>query len=229
MSIINILALSDLHIRKKFPFDKIKKLISQENITLITISGDFTMYGNVEEIESILQEFDQFNLPIFYVPGNMDTDKSTDISFSNIHPLHGRCNNYSGFNFIGLGGSNPTPFHTPFELSENEIEIILIKARNAIENDDPIIIISHTPPLNSAADKISRGKHVGSFNVRNFIDKYKPVLILCGHIHESKSISQIENTTCINPGAAMHGNAAIVKIGKNDENKVTIDSKLVTL
>jgi Icc-related predicted phosphoesterase len=228
VSKINILALSDLHIRKKFPFDKIKKIISQENITLITISGDFTMFGNVEEIKSILQEFDQFNLPIFYVPGNMDSENSTEICFSNIHPLHGRCKSFSGFNFIGLGGSNPTPFHTPFELTEEKIEIILNKAKNGIENEDPIIFVSHPPPKDSAADKIFGGRHVGSSIVRNFVDKYQPVLILCGHIHESKSISQIDETICINPGPAMHRKAAIVKVDKNAENKVTIDSELIT-
>lgn len=228
MSTIRLLALSDLHIRKNFPLDQIKKIITQEEITLIIISGDLTIKGNVEKIKSILQEFDQFNLPVFYVPGNMDSEKSTDIRFSNIHPLHGRNKNYSGFNFIGLGGSNQTPFFTPYEMSENEIENIIKKTKAAINNDDPIIFISHPPPKDSAADRVFSGKHVGSSIVRNFVDKFQPVLILCGHIHESKSISQIGNTICINPGAAMHGNAAIVKVEKNDDNKTKIDSKLIT-
>lgn len=228
VSITRILVLSDLHIRNNFPYDQIERIIAQENITLIILSGDLTIKGKADKIKSILQEFNQFNLPVFYVPGNMDSKNSTDISLTNIYPIHGRKKRLSGFNFIGLGGSNRTPFFTPFEMSEKEIEEILAKLIETLDNDDPIIFVSHPPPKDTEADMIYSGKHVGSTIVREFIDKFQPALILCGHIHESKSISKINQTICINPGAAMNGNAAIVKIERDNDKKVVIESKLIT-
>ena len=57
--------------------------------------------------------------------------------------------------------------------------------------------------------------------MRDFIDREKPVVVLCGHIHESKSISMISETLCINPGAGAHGNAAIIEIMLDEQGKAT--------
>jgi Icc-related predicted phosphoesterase len=44
--------------------------------------------------------------------------------------------------------------------------------------------------------------HVGSSAVRALVEKYRPILSLHGHIHESKAIGKIGPTTCVNPGSA---------------------------
>jgi Icc-related predicted phosphoesterase len=41
----------------------------------------------------------------------------------------------------------------------------------------------------------------GSVAVRDAIEKFKPMLGLHGHIHESQSVARIGRTTCINPGS----------------------------
>ena len=41
----------------------------------------------------------------------------------------------------------------------------------------------------------------GSVAVRTAIEKYKPMLGLHGHIHESQAVARIGRTTCINPGS----------------------------
>jgi Icc-related predicted phosphoesterase len=41
----------------------------------------------------------------------------------------------------------------------------------------------------------------GSKSVRDAIEKYKPMLGLHGHIHESQSVAKLGRTTCINPGS----------------------------
>ncbi len=42
---------------------------------------------------------------------------------------------------------------------------------------------------------------VGSSAVRESIEKYKPLLGLHGHIHESRGFVKIGRTLCINPGS----------------------------
>jgi Icc-related predicted phosphoesterase len=39
--------------------------------------------------------------------------------------------------------------------------------------------------------------------------------IVCGHIHEDRSISMLGNTLVVNPGPAMAGNAAVLDVDKN--------------
>jgi len=60
---------------------------------------------------------------------------------------------------------------------------------------------------------------VGSQAVRQIIEEYQPLLSLHGHIHESRGITTIGRTTCINPGSdyargQIHG--AVVKLSDNN-------------
>ena len=62
------------------------------------------------------------------------------------------------------------------------------------------IYIMHSPPYNSGIDVTVNKEPVGSQDIRDFICKYKPAVVLCGHIHESPGTMKIGETVCINPG-----------------------------
>lgn len=67
------------------------------------------------------------------------------------------------------------------------------------------IYIIHTPPYGTALDMLQDETHCGSRSVREFIEKYQPLLTLHGHIHESPKVSgkymeRIGRTIAINPG-----------------------------
>lgn len=62
------------------------------------------------------------------------------------------------------------------------------------------IYIMHSPPYNSSIDVTVKKEPVGSQDIRNFITKYQPNLVLCGHIHESPGTIKLGRTVCINPG-----------------------------
>jgi Icc-related predicted phosphoesterase len=227
MTVIKILGLSDLHSRGRLAIQNLIEISETENIDLVAVSGDLTTYGKKDKVKNVLESLDKINKPIFYVPGNMDSTDSDKIQFSNVQPLHAKIRNFKGLNFIGLGASNPTPFNTPNEVPDEMLGLWLGKALQKKPNDDPLVLISHTPPLNSEADRIRSGTHVGSFSVRDFIEREKPVVVLCGHIHESKSISEIGDTLCVNPGAGAHGNAVVIEINISDEAKITAKAEFV--
>jgi Icc-related predicted phosphoesterase len=56
------------------------------------------------------------------------------------------------------------------------------------------------------------GHHIGSRAVREFAEERQPELVLCGHVHEARSIDRIGATRIVNPGAARDGHYAIVEI-----------------
>ena len=61
------------------------------------------------------------------------------------------------------------------------------------------------------------GKHVGSTAVRTFIEKNKPDVVVCGHIHEARGTDILGSTLMINCGSAAQGNYAMIDIGNTVE------------
>jgi len=120
---------------------------------------------------------------------------------------------------------NPTPWNSPRECSEPELERRLRAEMGRVSNMSNLVCDFHTPPYNTTLDlapklnknmqpKLMLGQpqydHVGSKSVRKIFQEYQPLLGLHGHIHESASKCKIGRTICINPGSEynegiMHG------------------------
>lgn len=120
---------------------------------------------------------------------------------------------------ISVGLSTPTPWKTPREVSEEKLGEMIEEMVAKVPDMNKAIFNFHDPPIDSTLDTcpmldwdkdppepiIQGGQTVmqgaGSKSVRNAIEKYKPMLGLHGHIHESQSVAKIGRTTCINPGS----------------------------
>ncbi|SNX54669.1 metallophosphoesterase [Thermoanaerobacterium sp. RBIITD] len=134
---------------------------------------------------------------------------------------------------ISIGLSNPTPWHTPRECSEEELTEKIDKLMTEISNPNTSILCAHVPPYGTGLDDapkltdslqvISKFGQVqfspaGSTAVLNAIKKYQYLLSLHGHIHEVHAIKKIGKTVCINPGSdygegVLHG--VVVVLDKN--------------
>lgn len=120
---------------------------------------------------------------------------------------------------ISVGISTPTPWNTPREVSEEELGKLIDEMAMKVPDMQKAIFNFHDPPIDSTLDtcpkldwtkdppeQITEGGQVvlhgaGSRSVREAIEKYKPMLGLHGHIHESQSVAKLGRTTCINPGS----------------------------
>lgn len=120
---------------------------------------------------------------------------------------------------ISVGISTPTPWNTPREVSEEELARLIEEMAIKVPDMNKAIFNFHDPPKDSTLDtcpmldwtkdppeQITQGGQpvmhgAGSVAVREAIEKYKPMLGLHGHIHESQSVAKIGRTTCINPGS----------------------------
>lgn len=115
-----------------------------------------------------------------------------------------------------FGWSNPTPFNSPRECSEEELEARLEATVAKVQNLKTAVFCIHAPPFESMLDDapavdenlrpIVMGgrqvmKPVGSRAVRKIIEKYQPLVALHGHIHESAGFMRIGRTQCLNPGS----------------------------
>lgn len=68
------------------------------------------------------------------------------------------------------------------------------------------VFVSHAPPIDSALDRLANLDFpIGSQAVRRFIEERQPRVALCGHVHESPTVTgkyaqHLGRTLCINPG-----------------------------
>lgn len=117
---------------------------------------------------------------------------------------------------ISSGWSNPTPFNSPRELPEEQLEKKLEEMACKVRNMENCIFNMHVPPIDTPLDpapKLDKNLKVitsggqmvmisaGSRAVRNVITRHQPVLGLHGHIHESKAFCKLGRTLCLNPGS----------------------------
>src|SRR5579872_2144759 len=114
------------------------------------------------------------------------------------------------------GDVTPTPWNTEREYGEEELFGRLARILDATPAGAKVVANFHNPPYSSGLDfaaeldanltPVLRGGRpsivpVGSKAVRDAITKYKPVVGLHGHIHESKAAQKIGGTLFLNPGS----------------------------
>jgi len=154
---------------------------------------------------------------VFLAPGN-DDRLEVDSAFE----VSERCLNAEGkvvmideyHEMISTGYSNPTPWKTFREESEEDLAKRLESYVKQLANIPNSIFAFHAPPFDSTLDlapeldenfrPVEGGSKlipVGSTAVREAITKYQPLLGLHGHIHECSGSFEFSRTLCINPGS----------------------------
>jgi len=195
----------------------------EEHAEIILICGDVTNFGTLREAKRLLSFFIKPRVPVLFIPGNCDPPSLSGVDLEGVRCIHGGTAPYGDITFLGIGGSPPTPFHTPFEIEEGEIMAELSRAAENLIDDRRFILLSHAPPRDTRLDRTRFGLHVGSVSVRRFIEDKKPFLVFCGHIHEAKGEDRINETILINPGPARHGDYVLASI-EGDDVDVKFDS-----
>jgi len=77
-------------------------------------------------------------------------------------------------------------------------------------------LFAHYPPA-GYFDKVKykgknpmNGKHVGFEGYTEFINKKKPALFICGHMHEYQGVKNVGKTVIVATGSAKEEKAAII-------------------
>lgn len=227
---MKILSISDVHSENNENFTKYLK--NNKDIDLILINGDITNFGPLEFVPEFINSIFDLDFDVFAVPGNCDPEGICNaITDSEAVCLHNQIIIYDNVIIFGFGGSNPTPFDTPGEFHDQHLydNVKELFAEYEYLANDEIpkvkILLTHAPPLNTKADKIPDGVHVGSKALRDVIEEFKPDINLCGHIHEARSIDKIGDTTIVNPGMLKDNHACLITI---DDESLDFDVELVS-
>jgi len=121
-----------------------------------------------------------------------------------------------GWQILGLGYANRTPWDCPRDISEEELGARIDTLAAGLERMDRAIFSIHVPPYGTALDMAPRldadlrpvmgasGPEltpVGSTAVLDAIKRYQPALTVHGHVHESRAVRKIGKTVAVNPGS----------------------------
>jgi Icc-related predicted phosphoesterase len=119
---------------------------------------------------------------VWVLPGNHETASQIAAlcEMYGLNNFHERTFAVGEWKVAGLGYSSITPFDTPGEYTEEQIEAKLAPFAKL----DRLVLVCHAPPWGTDLDQIRDGLHGGSKAVREFIEKHQPVHFFCGHIHE---------------------------------------------
>ena len=211
---MRILIVSDLHGQSsRIPL--LSSLVADGMLDVVIVCGDITHFGSMEDASRILNEFAKVATTLF-IPGNCDPPQLASVSsVEGTTNIHGKCLSLNNIDFVGVGGSVPTPFRTPLEFTEEEVERLLRSAAKQCSGSRKTILVSHVPPYGSRADRVFPSHHVGSRAVRSFMADTRPLILACGHIHESRVVESVGSTTVVNPGPLHKGYYALARVGDN--------------
>lgn len=159
------------------------------------------------------------NIRVYVMIGNDDEPKLRDVLAESrivVDPEDQAIDLGEGFQMISCSYANPTPWDSPREMPEEQLEQHLERQVALLDDPKRSIFNFHVPPHGTSIDRaplldstlkpVVKGgtivvDSVGSTAIRRVIERYQPPLALHGHIHESRGIIKVGKTVCINPGS----------------------------
>ena len=192
---MKILAVADIH-GAQFRLNLVLKNIDRFSPDIVVICGDITQFGPGDLAKNFLN---QIPIDTLAISGNIDSaDVAKGIDDSKATRIEMKKVIKKGIPFVGMGRD-----------ISNQLKII--DEKKLI--DENCVVVSHEPPY-GAQDKVFLGKHAGDKGLREIVEKYKPRLILSGHIHEDPGTSEIGKTIVVNCSMGKRGEGALIEINE---------------
>ncbi|MFH1608024.1 MAG: metallophosphoesterase [archaeon] len=186
---------------------------------LSKVAPTYTLLGNVgcHTDSETKKEEKKIGIKLPYMRKGLSKIKDFNI-------VKNRVRNINGFRILFLEHFHDVCWDKEFNQKDKKIiradRKETVKAKKILKGFGGVdILISHQPP-HGVLDKVSGkygapknwwGKHAGSKVVLDYIKKYPPKYVFCGHIHEGKGSNKIGKTIVINAG--VNGDCEVVDVG----------------
>ena len=187
---MKILAFTDVHDNKRMINEILRKVV---DVDYLVCCGDITTFEN--EFEDVIKLFSKVNKKMIIIPGNHENYedlKQLCVKYDFLINVHLRMFKIEKYVFFGYGTGG-------FSFTDYDLEEKMKKIK--FEKEDKLIFITHGPPYGTKLDKLGSLGHRGSKTLTKFIEKFKPILCLSGHLHENfNKEDKLNDTLLINPG-----------------------------
>jgi len=192
---MKILAAGDIHGDSRLA-EKLAERAEKENVDLVVICGDITQFE--QSTDNLMKPFVKRHEKVLIIPGNHESVATTDFlaDFYGVTNLHGYSVKTGDVALFGCGGAN-IGIH---QQTEKEIYDLLKKGFDRIKEIKKKIMVTHVHPSGTKMEKFTK-IFPGSDGVRKAVEKFKPDIMLCSHVHEAEGIEEkIGDTKVINVG-----------------------------
>ena len=187
-----IMAIGDIHGDTGL-VKKLAKMAKDEKVDIVILPGDLTWLE--KSTKNLIGPFIKENKKVLIMPGNHETMATIDFLtqvYPNTKNIHGVGIKENDLGIFGVGYADAGPF----SIDEKEVAKALEKGYAQIKNMKKKIMVTHSHHAGSKAEFTG---FPGSKAIRKAIEKFKPDLVLSGHIHEAGGIEeQIGKTRIIN-------------------------------
>ena len=192
---MKILAFVDVHGSLK-ALKKIKEKSKKADI--IVCAGDISIFEN--NLDKLLHQLNKLKKTVLIIHGNHEDEndlKELSLLFDNIHYIHKKSFVKENYLFLGYGGGG-------FSMIDKDFNKVSKKFKKTIEKfnqeNKKIMLVTHAPPYKTKIDRVS-GESCGNKNIKKFILKCKPDLVISGHLHENAGKEdKVGKSIVINPG-----------------------------
>jgi uncharacterized protein len=190
---VRLLAFSDIH----RDLDQARRIAERaRDVDVLVAAGDF---GSVRRgVAKLIDMLVVVETPTVLVPGNnesLDELREACAGWRAATVLHGSGIEIDGVSFWGLGGGIPTtPWPWSWDLTEEE-------AGRAMDECPPTVdvLVLHSPPKGY----LDGPRSLGSEALLRGIERVKPRVAVCGHIHEcAGEKARVGETQLFNLGPA---------------------------
>ncbi len=198
-------AVADIHADHK-AFETIGAVIRENKPDALIVAGD--MAGRAPwGKKSVIGRLAALPIPVFAVRGNSDSkDMERIINRSSIKSLHLSSIKFGKANLVGVSGTLALPFASRIALRQKELFSAL---ENMVGPDT--ILVAHPPPRGCRDGVLGRFK-AGCSALAKLVEKRKPLLVLCGHIHENTGTAFMGKTLVVNCALGRGCKGALVDV-----------------
>jgi Icc-related predicted phosphoesterase len=190
---VRLLAFSDIH----RDLDQARKIASMAgDADVVVAAGDFgSLHRGVAQLIDMLVVIET---PTVLVPGNNETPEELRDACGGWRAatvLHGSGCSIDGVSFWGLGGGIPTtPWPWSYDLTEEEAASAFASCPEGVD-----VLVLHSPPQGY----LDGPRSLGSVSLLEGVERVKPRVAVCGHIHEcAGQEAMIGDTRLYNLGPA---------------------------
>ncbi len=195
MKKLKILASGDIHGDTSLA-KKLANKAEKESVDLVILCGDLT-YAE-QSTKNLIGPFVKKNKKVILIPGNHESVATADFlaELYGATNLHGYSIKVNGVGLFGAGGANIGIN----KFNEKELYDILKKGNDYLKGLNKKIMVTHVHPSDTKMEKFTNF-FKGSYGIRRAVEKFKPNILLCSHVHEAEGIEEkIGKTKVINVG-----------------------------
>lgn len=199
---MRIYAVADIHGRTRL-IDRVLHHVKVHGAEVLLLAGDITASRHAE---SVLARFAQSPVPVWFIRGNSDPlrleaylQHSTQVKSLHLQRLE-----KGPLSFVGLSGTLPLPFSSRVAFNEKKRLAALAPLV------DPSSVLLVHPPPRGILDTVFGKFKAGSPGLRRFVQKTRPALVVCGHIHPCPGWQKLGSSLVVNCSAGLRGTGALI-------------------